>query len=191
MIRLAQVLGLGLGLAVAGSAAAWHDDNYGPEYDTARVVSVDPILDRYDEPVSREVCWNEPVEYYEPRYAYRNGRQRDNTAGTVLGAIIGGALGNQVGRGDGRRAATIAGAVIGGAIGHSESRRRGSGYYETGGSYRRGSERRCDVQTDYRSNERVVGYDVGYEYNGRVYHTRTDYHPGNTIRVQVQVDAVP
>ncbi|HET9034122.1 MAG TPA: glycine zipper 2TM domain-containing protein [Dokdonella sp.] len=38
--------------------------------------------------------------------------------GTVLGAIVGGALGNQVGKGDGRNAATIAGAVAGGAIGH-------------------------------------------------------------------------
>lgn len=45
---------------------------------------------------------------------------RDNSlgGGTVLGAVIGGALGNQVGKGDGRTAATIAGAVIGGAVGH-------------------------------------------------------------------------
>jgi outer membrane lipoprotein SlyB len=36
----------------------------------------------------------------------------------VLGAIIGGALGNQVGKGDGRKAATVAGAVAGGVIGN-------------------------------------------------------------------------
>lgn len=57
--------------------------------------------------------------------------RRDNRVGggTVLGAIVGGALGNQVGKGDGRKAATIAGAVAGGAIGHNiEKDRRRSNY---------------------------------------------------------------
>ena len=40
-------------------------------------------------------------------------------AGTAIGAVAGGVLGNQVGKGDGRTAATVAGAVAGGAIGHS------------------------------------------------------------------------
>ena len=39
-------------------------------------------------------------------------------AGTAIGAIAGGVLGNQVGKGDGRTAATVGGAVAGGAIGH-------------------------------------------------------------------------
>lgn len=57
---------------------------------------------------------------------------RDNHvgAGTVVGAIVGGALGNQVGHGDGRKAATVAGAVAGGAIGHHvEKDHRRSKYY--------------------------------------------------------------
>jgi outer membrane lipoprotein SlyB len=46
--------------------------------------------------------------------------------GTVIGAIVGGALGNQVGKGDGRKAATVVGAVAGGAVGHQvEKDRRG------------------------------------------------------------------
>src|SRR5512141_608656 len=40
-------------------------------------------------------------------------------AGTAIGAIAGGVLGNTVGKGDGRKAATVGGAVAGGAIGHS------------------------------------------------------------------------
>jgi len=51
-------------------------------------------------------------------------RDRHLGGGTVLGAIVGGALGNQVGKGDGRKAATIAGAVAGGAIGHKVEKRR-------------------------------------------------------------------
>lgn len=47
------------------------------------------------------------------------GERETTGGGAVLGAIIGGALGNQVGKGDGRKAATVAGAVIGGAIGNA------------------------------------------------------------------------
>jgi surface antigen len=43
-------------------------------------------------------------------------------AGTVLGAVAGGILGNQVGRGGGRVAATMVGAVVGGIVGHEIGR---------------------------------------------------------------------
>lgn len=43
-------------------------------------------------------------------------------AGTVVGAIAGGVIGNQFGGGSGRVAATIAGAVIGGIAGHEIGR---------------------------------------------------------------------
>lgn len=179
-------LALATTLLFAGPAMSWDD---GVEYDWARVVSVDPIIETVREPVERQVCRDEPVEVYEPRYVYRDGRHRDPTGATVLGAIIGGALGNTVGRGDGRRAATIAGAVIGGAIGH-DSAHRGR-YVESGGRYRTRHESRCQVETDWTEDERVVGYDVAYRYNGRVYHTQTDHHPGERIRVEVQVSPRP
>jgi uncharacterized protein YcfJ len=203
MKRVVQVIGLTLGLALAGAAAAQpyygdsryydeprYDDRYnnGAEYDWARVVRVDPIIQNFDEPVSRDVCYNQPTEYYEPRYAYQHGGRGDGTGGALLGAIIGGALGNQVGKGDGRRAATIAGALIGGSIGHDRATR--GGYREVGGRVVRGSERVCDTRVDYRSRQQVVGYDVTYVYNGRQYHTQTDAHPGDRIRVAVNVDAI-
>lgn len=171
----------------SASALAWNDDQ--PEYDLARVVSVDPIIDYVDEPVSREVCWNEPVARYEPEYRYESRRHRDRSGATLLGALIGGALGNTVGHGDGRRAATIAGAVIGGAIAHDQAHR--PRYRDVGGRYVRDQEQRCETRTDYQRQERVVGYDVSYDYRGRIYHTRTDHHPGDSIRVEVQVVVAP
>lgn len=54
-----------------------------------------------------------------------NRSSRRNVNATVLGALIGGAIGNQVGSGDGRRAATVVGAVAGGAIANDRSRDRG------------------------------------------------------------------
>lgn len=54
---------------------------------------------------------------------------RDNHlgAGTAIGAIAGGLLGNTVGHGDGRKAATVAGALAGGAIGHHVEKNRRDG----------------------------------------------------------------
>lgn len=47
--------------------------------------------------------------------------QRAGT-GTVVGAVAGGILGNQVGSGSGRVAATAIGAVVGGIVGHEIGR---------------------------------------------------------------------
>ena len=169
-----------------------------PAYDTARVVSVDPIV-QPTQPVTRQQCWNEPAPSYayqdrgysdrrDPRYAQRG---QTSGGGALLGAIAGGVLGNSVGDGDGRKAATVIGAVLGGTIGNN---------IERNGSYRSDSYgyrtqqvgyaqdvQRCRVVTSNERDERVVGYRVGYEYAGRRYETVTDYHPGSEIRVRVDV----
>ena len=174
-----------------GDAAAYSD--------VARVTHVEPMVERGERPVQREECWNEEV----PGYAYddryddrRPGGPAPRTTGggAVVGAIVGGALGNSVGSGDGRRAATVLGAVIGGTIGNNVERdniRRQDEYYGRGpyddGRVATRDVERCRVVTDYRADERVVGYRVQYEYAGRRYETVTDYHPGDTMRVRVEV----
>jgi len=191
MKRVLQTIGLSLALTGAAVAQSFGGDaRFGgdAEYDWARVVRVDPIIENFEEPVERDVCRSEPVEYYEPRYAYRDGDPRNGAGGAVLGAIIGGALGNQVGSGDGRRAATVAGALIGGTVGHNRATR--GGYREVAGNYRQSSERVCETRVDFQRREQVIGYNVAYEYNGRTYNTRTDAHPGDRIQVAVSVAPV-
>ena len=177
--------------------------------DVARVLSVDPIVEP-GEQQTRQECWREDVPrqagYYDERYqrypqyaqaeAYPRER-RGNGTGAVLGGLVGAALGNTVGSGDGRRAATVVGAVIGASIGHNiqnggydpryqdrddERYRRGYGGYDS-----RGEIERCRTVVDYQQDERVAGYRVTYEYAGRRYETITDYHPGNQLRVRVDV----
>jgi outer membrane lipoprotein SlyB len=97
--------------------------------------------------------------------------RRDNRVGggTVLGAIVGGALGNQVGKGDGRKAATIAGAVAGGAIGHNvEKDRRRSNHYV-----------RISVRMDRdgRTRSYEQSNDYGLRRGDRVYIDRGDVFP--------------
>lgn len=70
-----------------------------------------------------------PAYGYDTAYACPPGRayrvHRDNTGAKVLGALVGGALGNTVGKGDGRTAATVAGAAIGYGIASDATRDRG------------------------------------------------------------------
>lgn len=110
--------------------------------------------------------------------------------GAVAGAIIGGVLGNQIGSGDGRRAATAAGVLIGAAIGADQGRRdyRYRDYPVHREVVRH--EQVCEWQEDYRVERELVGYDVTYDYNGYIGHTRTREAPGQEIRVRVSVDPV-
>ncbi|MGV6851380.1 MAG: glycine zipper 2TM domain-containing protein [bacterium] len=139
-------------------------------YDWARVLRAEPVRELYRTPVDREVCWNEQV---------RHRDRRGNDTATVVGGIIGGVIGNQFGRGHGRDAATVAGAALGASIAHDNARRNDRHYVTT--------ERRCRVETDYREEERTVGYDVTYRYKGETYHARLPEHPGDRLRVRVEV----
>jgi uncharacterized protein YcfJ len=152
------------GLAVAGDAG----------YELARVVDVEPIREVHRTPVDREVCWEETVRVRERRHSH---------APTVLGAIIGGVIGNQFGSGSGRDAATAAGALLGGAIGHDASKAH------EGRSYPAIRER-CEVERQWRERTVDRGYRVTYEYAGRLHRTTMNHHPGDTIRVRVSVDPI-
>lgn len=182
MVRLSASLLAVAACAAFGTASAQYRGGHAPDYDYAEVVRVDPIIDVVNRPVARDECWEEPVTYREPvRY---HGGSRDRTP-ALLAGIVGGVIGNQFGSGSGRDAATAAGAVLGYSMARDSQRRHG-GYY-TGGTEYRTYEQRCTTRTDYYRDERVSGYDVTYRYNGRIYNTVTDYHPGDRIRVEVNV----
>ena len=129
---------------------------------------------------------------------YSSGAGR--TVATVIGGVLGAALGSQVGGGSARYATSAIGSLVGGIAGQK--------VYETSQRNRyprTGTVEVCDpVQVDnngYSSgygqstygqygqvnNRRVTGYDVTYEYGGRTYTTRTNYNPGNRIRIRVDV----
>ena len=55
------------------------------------------------------------------------GSGNGGTLGAIIGAVAGGVLGNQVGKGDVRKAATVAGAVAGGVVGNQVGKRHGEG----------------------------------------------------------------
>jgi uncharacterized protein YcfJ len=178
ILSVVAVAGLGLGGSLA-QAGDWRHDpgrgyrNAGPAVDVARVVAVEPLVERvrYRAPV--EECYD--VE--------RVDRGPDRTGATIAGGLLGAVIGHQIGSGSGRRAATVAGAVIGGAIGNNASARSDRGYDRV--SY----ETQCHVRDEARVEERIRAYRVTYRYHGRQYTTEMPYDPGPRLRVAV--DARP
>ena len=184
LLSLTAVFGLSASAMAYDNGYVGYDDQYGGyssgydnnvHYAYGEVLDARPIYRTTHRPRAQEVCWEEPVEYYR--------RGHGSPAGTLVGALIGGVVGNQFGSGSGRRAATAAGVLIGAAAGNDASRR--------GGYVSRGYEQRCEIRRDWEPARDIVGYDVTYRYRGEIYQTRTDYDPGDSIRVRVMVDAVP
>ncbi len=149
-----------------------HKHQYGAyEYSGyARVIDARPIYRRVAVEVPVESCRVETV-------AYRERRGGDSFGGTVMGGLIGAAIGKEIGHSG---HATAAGGLIGAAIGNDIA---GGGHRVT----RYEDREVCShhYRTEY--ERELVGYDVSYSYDGRIYHTETRRHPGDRIPVDVAV----
>ncbi|MEM1261577.1 MAG: glycine zipper 2TM domain-containing protein [Pseudomonadota bacterium] len=168
-------------LAVSPLASAERVSSYGyannpVRYDYARVVSATPIVRQVTVETPVRECYTEHVErHYGPRHGVAN-----NPGRALVGAVIGGVIGNQFGSGRGNDAATVAGTLIGAAVGANGGERRGRTVETV-------PVERCDIRYESRIEERIEGYDVRYVYNGQTLATRTEFDPGNQIRVRVTV----
>lgn len=115
-------------------------------------------------------------------YGHNTGR----AVATMIGGVLGAAIGSKVGGGSARYATSALGSLVGSVAGRQ--------IYESS-QQRQGTVRACDPVTMGRGDSAyydgdvpaVSAYDVTYEYAGRTYATRTNYNPGNQIRVRVDV----
>jgi len=150
------------------------------EYDYAAVVESRPIIQTVKISTPQEQCWEEEQiidRYYSPFGS--------NTM-VLLGTIIGGALGNAVGHSNtNKKVGTVVGAVLGHSIGRDIMRTQQ-------GPYRSDVEliERCETVFQQHEEERIVGYQVTYNYNGQDYTVRMDSDPGAQIQVRVSVQPV-
>lgn len=187
-----------------------------PYYDYARVLRVDPVLPSGFRPTraSSNECYSEDGyytdngdggrydgrddryndgrysddRYREDRYNNPYGTQTGRNVATVIGGIVGAALGSKVGGGSARYATAAVGSMVGGMAGRE--------VYETSQRNRQPQRARVTVCDPISEGEYarypavandVTAYDVTYEYANREYVTRTNYHPGDRIRVRVDV----
>jgi len=170
----------------SGHAAQLATDSSSAYYISAPVIDVSPISSRrtISQPVQQ--CRTvEPAYSYSERRHYN--RPHTSVVPGILGGLIGGLVGNQFGGGSGRTALTVIGAFAGSSIARQAATDRNAygerDYY----SRQPRSQRICETSYRERTVDDVIAYDVTYEYAGQQFVKRVDEHPGEQIRVQVQV----
>ncbi|MGE5319634.1 MAG: glycine zipper 2TM domain-containing protein [Hyphomicrobiaceae bacterium] len=157
-----------------GGVAGYKILNSKPEF--AEVLAVKPVTKTTKTPKQecRDVVVNEQAPV----------KDTNRIAGTAIGAVAGGLLGNQIGGGSGRTLATVAGAAAGGFAGNQVQK----SMQEKDTVSR--TETRC--KTVYESHVKTIGYDVRYRLDQKEGQVRMDHRPGARIPVKdgkLQLDA--
>jgi uncharacterized protein YcfJ len=177
MLLVGQVFAQDHSAATPGLNQAGLNQEAAAHYGWADVLRVDPVYEANTQAIPSGECYEEQV--IEPASVEFDNSKR--TGATVLGAIIGGILGNRFGKGDGRKVATAAGVVAGGVVGNNLV------VGQPGNAPKYTTRRRCPGDDAPNGPRRVVAYDVEYRYRGEIYTTRMSSDPGDRMRVRVTV----
>ncbi len=188
-----MVIGTVLGATVAtagGAIAGFSLLKKEPEF--AQVLAIEAIKETVKTPrqecrdeqvkTPRQECHNETVTHQRPV------QDGNRVAGTLIGAVVGGALGKQVGGGNGKKAATVVGAAAGGYAGNQiqKGMQQRDTYTTTeqrcSTVYDMHTEQRCE--TVYDTSENTVGYNVTYLLGDMQGKVRMDHDPGDRIPVK-------
>jgi len=194
--RSLGIAALALGLSSFSSQliAAEQPRNNKRHVEYARVLNVQPVYREIQVREPRQECWTEQEQHI---VGYQNRSPRHSNsrrAGPNRQASQGP---RNFYRNQNRTGATVVGAIIGSAIGN-ESHYQGSrirdnrrGYGNSRGQtlpiYETRNVQRCKQVVDTRTDSQLQHYRVTYEHLGRQYVTQTQRDPGNRIEVQVSV----
>ena len=146
---------------------------YSSEYVYAEVTRVSPVFEYLKRTRGVRECWDEAVQY--------SGHYSQNAIGTTLvGGVVGAAIGHQIGDGRGRDFSTALGTIVGARMGHDAAYSDFEGVPQY--------QRVCGtVQQDNGFEVIQDGYQISYRYAGKDYHARLPYDPGERIKLRVQV----
>lgn len=145
----------------------------------ATVTRIDPNYTTVYQNIPTTECRDVEV----PIYGSVQGGQA-STGDTVLGAVIGGAIGNQIGGGSGKDAMTVLGAIVGADV---ANKRAGRQQVITG--YR--LQQQCTETVRREQQTQIKNYTIWYEWNGvqgRSY-TYNQYSVGDQIPVTISINA--
>ncbi len=110
--------------------------------------------------VPHQECFDEQVPV-----SYQNGGyQQNDTGAAIVGGIIGGVLGHQIGGGRGKDIATAGGAILGTFVGQNAARSNRQTYQSTS-SYE--TRRNCKTKYTERNERKFMGYKNVAHYKGR------------------------
>ncbi|HEY5646558.1 MAG TPA: glycine zipper 2TM domain-containing protein [Pseudomonadales bacterium] len=170
-------------LSLTAAAQTDHYGDSGSYWISAPVVNVTPITSQRTIRHPVHQCTSARPEYgygYDHDYRPHGGHRRESYfLPGLFGGLVGGLIGNQFGGGSGKKALTVVGALAGSSIARDVARERSRANHPT---------EIC--RTSYRNEviEDVAFYDVTYEYAGHQFNKRMSSHPGDTVRVRVELE---
>ena len=154
-------------------------------YVMAPVLSVDPIVSQFEVERPTQHCSEQPQTRHPHYYSNREDRyqrREQRFMPGLIGGLVGGLIGNQFGGGSGKKILTVVGALAGSSIGNDIARERRHQKI-----YAQPVRRNCYTTYNRETVEQVDGYHVVYEYAGEQFSKQLDEHPGEQIRVRVQL----
>lgn len=183
----ASALALGLSAVLfAGLPAEVRAQSLGPQANSStlvRVISSTPNLERITE--TRQQCSYETQQVVQPPVASQAGMS--GTGGAVLGALAGGLLASQIGKGNGKHVAIAAGSATGALIGKSMAEPSGST-----ASYPSYSQQQVQVCRPVSvQREQVRDYTVRYEHQGQEYQVLMNQQPGQWLKLNISHTVQP
>ena len=183
-INLSASLVAVLALVSNSTFAGQQSENY--YYTYADVIAVEPAISTERVTTPHRECTTEPVRYERAR---ENHYERQ-TLPSLIGGLIGGVIGNQFGKGRGKTAMTIVGAFSGARIAANSNRSHHRNHPDAN-HYRKTVQREhCKTVHTVETVERVNGYQVTYQYLGREFVKTTGVHPGEQVRIRVELSPV-
>jgi len=148
-------------------------------YETVAVVSAQPVYQLAQIETPQERC-------VEERILVDRARRQSSGTPIIVSTIIGGAIGNAVGNNkSSKRVGAVLGAVLGNSVGRDIARQSQSPdtrHYQI--------VERCETVFVSHEEERLLGYDVTYLFNGQQYSVRMAQDPGSQMKVRVDVQPI-
>jgi uncharacterized protein YcfJ len=148
-------------------------------YETVAVVSAQPVYQLAQIETPQERC-------VEERILVDRARRQSSGTPIIVSTIIGGAIGNAVGNNkSSKRVGAVLGAVLGNSVGRDIARQSQSPdtrHYQI--------VERCETVFVSHEEERLLGYDVTYLFNGQQYSVRMAEDPGSQMKVRVDVQPI-
>ncbi len=172
--RLTTLLSLLSLLTTLFSQNLWAENSF---TDWATVTRVEPVERLYTVKRPVEKCWMETVQAA-PTYSHGN----DSFTNEIIGGLLGGVAGNQLGKGRGKDVMTLAGAALGASIANDYQQTAPA---DTSSRYR--EVERCETIYETEERRERSHYRVSYRYNGKTYTTTSKTLPGESLRVRVTV----
>ena len=141
--------------------------------DSATVTSVEKVFKQYrvDEP-------------YQECYIKESVQSGDGSAtNELMGAVLGGAIGNKLGDGDGKDAMTIFGAFLGASLANDAEKANSTGQVVV-------RQEVCENKVRQKIKKRLSHYKIYVDYNGHNVSYTSNRRPYDVVKVKVTISSL-